>query len=104
MLSAIMFLLSDARDFLTVAGLSCFALGVMLLGPIFGILIYFCSKLIYFRLKKQQKLPRTPRGIKMLTWLANALCFPVILFLSWQTFNLFYETYDSLMPLCLLNC
>ena len=93
-ISAGLFLISSQRDLLTVPGLSYFIIGGIFLGPVFGILIHFMNKLIFLRLKTKRKMPTTMWKLTPITFIANAIIFPIFLFLSWLTFSLFYESYD----------
>lgn len=99
LICAILFFLSDTRDFLTVSGITCFLLGAFLLGPVFGIFIYLASKFEYFRLKGNNALPTTEEGMKKITWIGNAYCAPVIILLGWLGFDLFYQSVESVIAL-----
>lgn len=96
-LCAIFFVLDKDREFLSVTGFSAMALGVFFLGPVFGIFIHMMTKFIYFRRKKAETLPKTSEGLLRLTWVANAICAPVIIGLGWLAFDLFYQTVDGLV-------
>jgi hypothetical protein len=89
------------KEFLTIPGVTCFIMGLMFLGPVFGILIYFVSKRIYCWRKKRARLPRTIGGLQLITWKANLICAPLIVSVSWLMFNLFYESYDGMKQLLL---
>ena len=89
---------SSKRDFLSFPGIACFAIGVMLLGPVFGILLYYVSKPFY-AMRKARRGGVTVSDMIWTTWTANALCLPIILLVSWQAFTLFYGGYDSLVKI-----
>ena len=93
-ISAGLFLISAQRDLLTVSGLSYFIIGGIFLGPVFGIFIHFMNKFIFLRLKTKRKMPTTMWKLTPITFIANAIIFPLLLFLNWLTFSLFYESYD----------
>ena len=92
-ISAVLFFLSDSRDFLSISGALCFVTGMIFLAPVFGIFIYLVSQLIYALRKSATRTP----NLRRITHIAHALCFPAVLFLSWQMFDLFHGSYDSLV-------
>jgi hypothetical protein len=94
-------LINKKREFLSVPGASCFVVGVLILGSIFGMLISFVSNRLYFRMKKKGKIPKTIGGLKLITWKANMICFPLIWLVSWGFFSLYYESYSSMKKLVL---
>ena len=96
-LCAVFFLLSGTREFLSITGFCAMMLGVFFLGPVFGMAIHLTTKLLYFRRKKAGKLPQTKAGILRLTWIANAICAPVIIIVGWFAFDLFYQSVDSIL-------
>lgn len=96
-LCAVFFLLSGTREFLSITGFCAMMLGVFFLGPVFGMAIHLTTKLLYFRRKKAGKLPQTKQGMLRLTWIANAICAPVIIIVGWFAFDLFYQSVDSIL-------
>lgn len=94
---AVFFLLSGTREFLSITGFCAMMLGVFFLGPVFGMAIHLMTKLLYFRRKKAGKLPQTKQGMLRLTWIANAICAPVIIIVGWFAFDLFYQSVDSIL-------
>lgn len=96
-LCAVFFLLSGTREFLSITGFCAMMLGVFFLGPVFGMAIHLMTKLLYFRRKKAGKLPQTKQGMLRLTWIANAICAPVIIIVGWFAFDLFYQSVDSIL-------
>lgn len=96
-LCAIFFLLSPTRDFLTITGFSAMALGIFFLGPVFGMCIHLMTKFLYFRRKKAGTLPTSQKELYRITWLANAICAPMIILFGWLAFDLFYQTVEDLV-------
>lgn len=96
-LCAVFFLLSGTREFLSITGFCAMMLGVFFLGPVFGMAIHLMTKLLYFCRKKAGKLPQTKQGMLRLTWIANAICAPVIIIVGWFAFDLFYQSVDSIL-------
>ena len=93
---AILFMLSDTRDFLTVAGIICMGLGICFLAPIYGFFMHVVGKAIYRSGKARGVMPKTVAAAKKITWQATAVVFPFALFLSWQAVNLYYESLASM--------
>lgn len=96
-LCAVFFLLSGTRDFLTVTGFSAMLMGIFFLGPVFGMFIHLTTKFLYFRRKKAGTLPKTRKELYRITWVANAICAPVIILLGWFAFDLFYQSVESIV-------
>ncbi|HRJ65832.1 MAG TPA: hypothetical protein PLW48_01730, partial [Alphaproteobacteria bacterium] len=59
--------------------------------------IHLTTKFLYFRRKKAGKLPQTKEGLFRLTWVANAICAPLIILTGWFAFDLFYQSVDSIV-------
>ncbi len=93
---AVLQFLDKTHNFWSVSGVAGFVLGVMFLGPVYGLLIYFISRRVYFRIK-----PKTLTEFNLIAWIASGLCFPVSLFVSRLMFDLYYESYESLAKLAL---
>lgn len=64
--------------------------GIIMLGPVFGMLLWFCCKLVN---------KRTDFGMIKSLWVANAFCAPFIIGLSWIFFVLCHETIEDFMRL-----
>lgn len=96
-LCAIFFVMSAEREFLSVTGFCAMLMGIFFLGPIFGMFIHLTTKFLYFRRKKRGALPQTVQGLNRITWVANAICAPVIIILGWYAFDLFYLSVDSIV-------
>lgn len=96
LICAVMFLISDTRDFLTWSGFICMWLGIFFLGPTYGFFIHLVSKRIYFYGKARGVMPKTVAAAKKITWQATAVVFPFALFLSWHAVNLYYESLVSM--------
>jgi len=96
LICATLFLLSETRDFLTVAGMTCMALGIFILAPVYGLFLYLAGKRIYLRGKARGVMPKTVAAAKKITWQANACVFPAMLVVSVLAVNLYYDGYHSL--------
>ncbi|MDY0008117.1 MAG: hypothetical protein RBS08_00290 [Bdellovibrionales bacterium] len=96
-LCAVFFVLSAEREFLSVTGFCAMLMGIFFLGPIFGMFIHLTTKFLYFHRKKRGTLPQTPEGLRRITWVANAICAPVIIILGWYAFDLFYQSVESIV-------
>lgn len=96
LICAVLFLLSDTRDFLTIAGFICMGLGIFFLAPVYGFFIHQVSKNIYRNGKAQGVMPKTVAAAKKITWKANGYLFPVMLIVSVLAVELFYDGYASL--------
>lgn len=92
---AILFMLSDTRDFLTVAGIICMGLGICFLAPIYGFFMHVVGKAIYRSGKARGVMPKTVAAAKNITWKANAYLFPVMLIVSWLAVDFYYDSYAS---------
>lgn len=96
LICAALFMLSDTREFLTVAGFICMGLGIFFLAPVYGFFLHLVGKRIYRHGKARGVMPKTVAAAKKITWQANAYVFPVMLVVSWLAVDLYYDGYHSL--------
>ena len=96
LICTVLFLISDTRDFVTVAGMICMGLGIFFLAPVYGFFMHLVSKSIYRKDKARGVMPQTVAAAKKITWKANAYLFPVMLVVSWLAVDSFYDGYASL--------
>jgi|GEM_PF-1663858 len=94
---SLLFWLDPKREVLSWPGGIGMALGIFFIGPIYGFFIYWLGKRIFLYRKKRGHLPKTVKDAKGITWISTILLMPFMVLISWQSFDLYFQSYDSVV-------
>jgi len=93
---SILFLLDDARTFLSIDGIIFVVCGLLIVADVFGIAIFLCNKAVgFYHIKKKGQLPPI-KELKKVAYIINALWAPILFLAGQGAYNLFYEFMDGL--------
>ena len=94
--ASVLFVIDKNREFLSIPGFVLFMAGLIFMGPVFGILIFYNNKALYLYRKRRGTLPADFKGLKRMSLRINLYWLPFVFAFSYYGFNLFYETYADL--------
>jgi hypothetical protein len=97
LMCSVLFWLDQKRELLSWAGGIGMTLGIFFIGPIYGFFIYWLGKRIFLYRKKRGHLPKTVKDAKGITWISTIILLPFMALISWQSYDLYFQSYDSVV-------
>ena len=93
--AAILFLLSKDYEFVTFSGVGFMLFSLIILGPVYGILMFLTALLVYRVLKKMNRYPKNSKEFRRVVYPVYVGWLPFIYFLSYHAMNFYYEVVKS---------
>lgn len=94
--ASLLFLLDKERTVVSLSGLGFVIVSLLILGPVYGIMMFTNLLGIYGILKKMGNLPKNVAGFKKIIYPTYAAWIPFIYFLSYYAMNLYYDLLKSI--------
>jgi len=85
------FPLDPKHDFLSYSGVEFTIVGVAILGPVFGIVMFGIAQIIYAARRRAGTLPKSVAGLKKILYLVSAFFSPVVAFGTYYVMKVYFE-------------
>lgn len=94
--AAILFLMSKDYEFLSASGIGFMLFSLILLGPVYGILMFLTALLVYRVLKRLDHYPKNSKEFRRVIYPVYLGWIPLVYFLSHHAMNFYYEVVKSI--------
>ncbi len=93
--ASVLFLLSKDYEFLSFSGVGFMLFSLIILGPVYGILMFLTSLAVYRVLHKMNRYPKNAKEFRRVIYPVYVGWIPFIYFLSHHAMNFYYEVVKS---------
>ena len=93
--AAILFLMSKEYEFLTFSGVGFMLFSLIILGPVYGILMFLTALLVYRLLKNTDHYPKNSKEFRRVIYPVYVGWIPFVYFLSHHAMSFYYEVVKS---------